>query len=233
MATRLLHRYDLDVARARLSLLTISGIPIRVRYGNVKYLRITVRPPEGEVRVSAPLRLSEADVASVVTGKLAWIKHARARLIRPSESGVRIWGHLVEVEVHIAPGRPTVSEVDGRLVVQVPHADAIPKAIHVWRKRELASALPDLLERWQPRLMVSASSITLRSMTTRWGTCNHRTGRLTFNTELTCYDPALLEYVVAHELAHLIVADHGPKFCAILDHHLPDWRTRRRALNRP
>ncbi|MDO4785023.1 MAG: M48 family metallopeptidase, partial [Propionibacteriaceae bacterium] len=65
-----------------------------------------------------------------------------------------------------------------------------------------------------------------------WGSCNHRTGRLTFNTGLTHHDPSCLEYVVVHELAHLLVADHGPRFRAILDHHLPDWRHRTRLLNR-
>lgn len=211
--------------------ITVNGIPVSVRCGDFKHLRITVHPPEGEVRVSAPRRVSQRQIVEFVASRIGWITSARSRLTLPEEPGVWVWGRLVDLEVRLEPGRPRADLTGDALLVQAPERDAVAPAIAAWRKRALASELPALLDTWQPRLGVRASRLTLRPMTTRWGTCNHRTGRLTFNTELTRYDPSCLEYVVVHELAHLIVSGHGPRFRAILDHHLPGWRSRQRLLN--
>lgn len=211
--------------------LTVHGIPVSVRCGDLKHLRITVRPPKGEVRVSAPRRVSQRQIVEFVASRIDWITSARCRLTLPEESGVWVWGRLIDLDVRLEPGRPRADLTDDALLVYAPEREAIGPAIAAWRKRALSRELPSLLADWQPRIGVRASRLTLRPMTTRWGSCNHRTGRLTFNTELTRHDPACLEYVVVHELAHLLVPDHGRRFRAILDHHLPDWRSRQRLLN--
>ena len=209
----------------------IGGIPVTVRRGDVRRLRITIRPPHGEVRVSAPRRISEAEVVGFVTSRLDWIVRHRAALTITPDDGVRIWGRLVPLLVTTAPGRPHVTLTDEGLHVHAPDASAADAAIARWRRDQLAAALPPLLATWQAALGVRHSSVTLRTMTSRWGSCNRRTGRITFNIELVGKPPECLEYVVVHELAHLIAANHGPEFQAIMNRHLPGWRARRRTLN--
>lgn len=98
-------------------------------------------------------------------------------------------------------------------------------------RKQLKSALPDLVNYWAQRMNVPMPEIAVRRMTTRWGTCNTVTKRITLNLELGRRDPQLLEYVVVHELAHLIERGHNQRFYAVMDAHLPDWRLRRRVLN--
>lgn len=97
--------------------------------------------------------------------------------------------------------------------------------------REIVEAFtPALLERWEPRLGVRSKKLVFREMRSRWGSCQPSTGRICINTRLALYPPECLEYVVVHELCHLLERGHGPAFKALLDHHLPDWRTRRKLL---
>lgn len=216
---------------ARQTDLLIGDIPVRVRYGNVKHIRVTVRPPDGEVRVSAPNRANEQHVIDFLEARREWLRSNRARLTRPVEDGVRVWGELVPLDVTIRPGAARVEQADGRVLALVPTQDALPGALISWRKQLLAAAIPPLVATWEPRLGVKAKALTYRHMTSRWGTCNRRTGRLTFNTDLSLKHPGYTEYVVVHELAHLEVPNHGPEFQAILNQHLPQWRATRRALN--
>jgi len=98
-------------------------------------------------------------------------------------------------------------------------------------RRHMKETVPPLVTYWAQRLGVPMPQLAFRRMTTRWGTCNTRTKRITLNLELGRRDPQLLEYLVVHELAHLIEASHNARFYAVMDAHLPDWRIRRRVLN--
>lgn len=211
--------------------LVVGGVPVTVAYGAVRHLRMTIRPPDGRVRVSAPTRTSEATVIAFVESRIAWVLASRERLTVPDEDGVRVWGDLVRLNVQVAQRRPEVQLTDDALIVRAPSDDQVEAIVQRWRARVLAEALDPLISGWQGRMGVQASAITTRRMTSRWGSCNRRTGRLTFNTELTKRPLDHLEYVVVHELAHLIAANHGPEFQAVMDAHLPSWRARRRALN--
>ncbi len=98
-------------------------------------------------------------------------------------------------------------------------------------RRQLKRSLPPLVEYWAQHMGVPMPEIAVRRMSTRWGTCNTVTKRITLNLELARRDPSLLEYVIVHELAHLIERGHNERFYAVMDEHLPDWRLRRRVLN--
>jgi len=98
-------------------------------------------------------------------------------------------------------------------------------------RRALKVAVPPMVEHWAGLMGVPMPEIAIRRMTTRWGTCNTATKRVTFNLELARRDPSLLEYVIVHELAHLIERGHNARFYAVMDQHLPDWKQRRRVLN--
>ena len=112
----------------------------------------------------------------------------------------------------------------------VPQWQRFDKATQQQYRAQLSAQLPPLIARYEQALKVSAASFSLRHMKTRWGTCNTRSRHITFNLELARYPLAQLEYVVAHELAHLRVAGHGPRFHALLDEVMPDWRERKQVL---
>lgn len=98
-------------------------------------------------------------------------------------------------------------------------------------RRQLKRDAPPLVAEWAATMGLATPDIVIRRMTSRWGTCNIRAARITLNLELARRDPDLLEYVVVHELAHLIERGHNARFYAVMDRYLPDWRSRRRALN--
>lgn len=98
-------------------------------------------------------------------------------------------------------------------------------------RRRLKRSVPPLVAFWAQHMGVPMPDLAFRRMTTRWGTCNTQTKRITLNLELGRRDPSLLEYVIVHELAHLIERGHNARFYAVMDQHLPDWRMRRRVLN--
>jgi hypothetical protein len=160
----------------------------------VRTLRITVKAPTGEVRVTAPLGVTERAIREFVASKASWIAKHQARIARQP-----------------APLEPG------------PEANRL--------RRELRRAIPPLLAEWAPRVGVPIPEARIRRMTTRWGTCNVRDRRITLNLELARREPELLEYVVVHELAHLIESGHNARFYAVMDRALPDWRLKRRALN--
>lgn len=160
----------------------------------VKNVRLTIKAPTGEVRVTAPFHVPDCEIEAFVRDKARWIVRHRDRIARQP-----------------APLEPG------------------PEASRL--RRELRRILPSLLAEWAPRLGVPVPDFTIRRMTTRWGTCNIKACRITINLELARREPELLEYVVVHELAHLIEKGHGPRFKALMDRHLPGWRLYRKALN--
>ncbi len=160
----------------------------------VKNVRLTVKAPTGEVRVTAPFHVPDREIDEFVRSKARWIARHRDRIAHQP-----------------APLQPG------------PEANRL--------RRELRGILPALLAEWAPRLGVPVPDFTIRRMTSRWGTCNAQARRITINLELARRELELLEYVVVHELAHLIEKGHGARFKAIMDRHLPGWRLYRKALN--
>ena len=174
---------------------------IRKRIANV-YLR--VKPPDGHLEVTAPLKLSDDQIRAFIDGKRRWIVTTRERLARSRD-------------VYAQPG------ADGLLSPDRSEAEA---------KRILRERLPILLDRWVPVVGRRPERISLRKMKTRWGSCTPATASIRLNTDLAWLDPDLLEYVLVHELTHLYEHGHGPGFRARMDRYMPDWAERRRRLNR-
>ena len=231
--------------------LTIDGLTVQVTERRVRRMNVRVHPPAGEVRLSVPPRTSERTVVRFVRESRDWIERHRARIADEQRPGSRppapapprgrdgeVWWHLGRPHrlVHaVGAGRPTVTlGPDGDLVVRVPEGggDAtVLRALDRWQRRELRRVAGPLLAHWGQVLDVRHRFLGVRRMTTRWGSCVPSEGRIWLNLALVARRPALLEYVVVHELAHLREASHGPRFRALMDAHLPDWVERRRALD--
>jgi predicted metal-dependent hydrolase len=223
--------------------LTIRGINIDVVYKDIKNLHIGVYPPVGRVRVAAPERLDEDQIRLAVIQRLPWIKRQRRHLQDAARQSPRemvtgeshyVWGTRTRLKIIERPGRAHV-EVDGdRLLMYVPagtDTDLRAKLLQDWQRKQLRLAVPALVARWEPIIGKRVPRWSVRRMKTKWGSCNRESGHIWFNLELAKKHPLCLEYIVVHEMAHLLERHHGERFTSLMDKFMPDWRARREQLN--
>lgn len=223
--------------------LTVRGIDVDVIFKDIKNLHIGVYPPMGRVRVAAPRRLDDEDVRLAIVQRLPWIKRQRERLRaaeRQSErqmvsgESIYVWGIRYRLRVVEHAGRPRFEIDGGRLVLRVPEGtDGVRRRelLARWRRKQLRERIPRLIEKWEPIIGRPVSRFTIRRMKTKWGSCNPASGHIWFNLELAAKPPDLLEYIVIHEMTHLLQRGHGEPFVRLMDCFMPDWRARRDALN--
>ena len=223
--------------------LTVRGIGIDVIYKDIKNLHIGVYPPLGRVRVAAPLRLDDDRVRLAVIQRLPWIKKQREQLQSANRQTKRemvtgeshyVWGIRHRLKVVERPGSAHV-EVDGeRLLLYMPvgtDRDARLAVLQRWQREQLRQRIPALLAQWEPVIERNVTKWSIRRMKTKWGSCNRETGHIWFNLELAKKDPAHLEYIVVHEMTHLLERNHGRRFTKLMDKFLPEWRAMRDHLN--
>jgi hypothetical protein len=224
--------------------LEVGGIQVSIIRKAVKNLHLAVYPPDGWVRAAVPLGVTDEVVRSAVIDKLRWIRQQQATMKGQPRQGTR---ELVSGETHFVLGkryRLDVIESDapalvrlagrGRLALRVPPAMDYAGRLRVlndWYRTMLRDTLTTLIAKWEPLLGVEAASIGIKRMKTKWGSCNTSARRVWFNLELAKKDLASIEYVVVHELSHLIVRHHDARFVALMDRYLPRWRAVRDALN--
>lgn len=215
-----------------------AGHVVEVTWKDVKSVRLRVVPPDGRLRASLPRHVDEWMLRDFIESNLAWIAQAQQKVrmrppvVEPLVDGgrARLWGRWYETRTIGAP-RARASVLGGAIQLAGPDQAGLGRALENLYRHEISAALPALLAHWEPRIQRSSSQIKLRRMTSRWGTCNTRTAAITLNTALAKWPLDALEYVLVHELVHLWERDHGPAFTARMDHHLPDWRARRKALS--
>jgi predicted metal-dependent hydrolase len=222
---------------------TVRGIKIDVVYKDIKNLHVAVYPPAGRVRVAAPHRLDEAHIRLAVIQRLPWIRRQRKQLQDATRQSPRemvmgeshyIWGVRRRLDVVQRRGRSQIELAGGRLLLYVPEnrdASARLKLLQDWQRSQLRAAIPALIEKWEPTVGRTVPGWSIRRMKTKWGSCNRETGRIWFNLELTKKHPRCLEYVVVHEMTHLLERNHSARFTNLMDGFLPDWRSRRDQLN--
>jgi predicted metal-dependent hydrolase len=223
--------------------LSVRGIDVDVVYKDIKHLHIGVYPPMGRVRVAAPKRLDEDHIRLAIIQRLPWIRRKRDELQNADRQSERemvageshfVWGVRRRLRVIERPGRGHVEVDADRLLLYIPPGTDVAarrKLLEAWQRRQLREAIPPLISRWEPVVGRTAQRWSIRRMKTKWGSCNRETGHIWFNVELAKKDPRALEYIVVHELAHLIERGHGERFTALMDGFMSDWRTRRDDLN--
>lgn len=223
--------------------ITVSGIPVDIVRKPIKNLHLGVYPPHGRVRVAAPPAVSDEAVRLAVVARLGWIKRQRAQFLSQPRQSERemlsgeshyFLGQRYRLRVVERPGRPGVRRTASTLVLTVrPESTAEQRrqVMERWYRTELKALVPPLIETWQAALGVSASFWGIRRMKTKWGSCNAPAGRIWLNLELAKKPDACIEYLVVHELLHLLERRHSGRFVELLDRHLPDWRLRRDLLN--
>jgi predicted metal-dependent hydrolase len=223
--------------------LTIRGINIDVVYKDIKNLHIGVYPPVGRVRVAAPKRLDEEQIRLAVIQRLPWIKKQRQQLQDAARQSARemvtgeshyVWGVRTRLKTIERPGHAHV-EIDGdRLLMYVPggtESGARTALLQDWYRKQLRLAIPPLLTQWEPVISRQVPRWSVRRMKTKWGSCNRETGHIWFNLELAKKHPLCLEYILVHEMTHLLERRHGDRFTKLMDGFMADWRVRRDQLN--
>lgn len=219
----------------------LDDIEIEALRKDVKHVRISVHPPDGRVLVSVPRRVRDAELRELLRVRLPWIRSKRAEMLarEPQERHEYVPGeqHLFGGERFVL--RVTESSTPGvRLGAGIMELHVPPGSSHEqraavlerWYRARLAERAAALCAEWEPRLGVRAAEVRMRRMKTRWGSCNPRARRVWLNLELIKRHDACLEYVLVHELVHLLEASHGPRFKALMDGFLPGWRVHREAL---
>lgn len=222
--------------------LTVGGIDVDVVYKDIKNMHISVYPPAGRVRVAAPHRVGEDAIRLAIVQRLPWIKKQREQLQDAARQPERrmvsgethyVWGERLRLDVSCR-GRSKV-RISGRtleLTTPEEYSEAQRRAVlDRWYRAEIKEALPALLEKWQPIVGAIASGVVVRRMKTKWGTCQTASRAIWLNPELAKKNPRCLEYIVVHELTHLIERTHNDRFIELMDQHMPDWRARRDELN--
>ncbi|MBK9452671.1 MAG: M48 family metallopeptidase [Bacteroidetes bacterium] len=224
--------------------LTVSGIKVEVVRKDIKNLHLGVYPPKGRVRVAAPLVVSDEAVRLAVIDKLGWIKRQKAKFVGQPRQSERemvngeshyFLGRRYRLRVHEdnAPARVALRGIASLdLFVRPGTSSAQREAILLrWHREQLKALIPPLLEKWQPILGVQVADWGIKKMKTKWGSCNAAAGRVWFNLELAKKPVQCLEYIVVHELVHLLERHHNERFVALMEIHVPQWRQYREMLN--
>ena len=223
----------------------IGGIPVEVVRKDIKNLHVGVYPPGGRVRVAAPLRLDDDAVRLAVISRIGWIRRKRSEFEQQDRQSQR---EFVTGESHYFRGRRyrlKVIEYDGRPGVQVLNnatlglrirpgddRDAREAILHRWYRRQLRDQLPPLLSKWGGKIGVKVAEVRIKKMKTRWGSCNVEDRRIWVNLELAKKPTMCLEYILVHEMVHLLERNHSDRFRDLMDTFMPQWRLHRDALNR-
>lgn len=226
------------------SQIELGDITVDVVLKDIKNVHLSVYPPTGRVRISAPRRMSLDTIRVFAISKLDWIKQQQAKLREQERETPReyvereshyVWGKRYLLTVIESDEPPSVELKHSRMLLRVrPGTDEEKRQeiVEEWYREQLKEAVPPLLERWQPRLGVQVERWFVQRMKTRWGSCNHKARTIRLNTELAKKPAECLEYIVVHELVHLLEPTHNARFLALMDQFMPKWQLHRQVLNR-
>ena len=222
----------------------LGDVAVDVLLKDIKNVHLSVHPPTGRVRISAPKRMRLDTIRVFAISKLGWIRQQQMKLRAQERETPReyvereshyVWGKRHLLTVIEVEGPPSTEVKHSRLVLRVPPRTGEERRrslIEAWYREQLKEAVPPLLTRWQRLLGVSVERFFVQRMKTRWGSCNPRTSSIRLNTELAKKPRACLEYLIVHEMIHLIEPTHNARFVALIDGAMPQWRFVREQLNR-
>ena len=221
----------------------IGDIVIAVTRKDIKHVHLSVHPPNGRVTLVAPSRTRLEVARAYAISKLGWIRKQQAKLREQARETPRqfiqreshyLWGRRYLLSVVERDAKPRVTLDHRRITLAVRPGSGRAKreaVMNQWHRSLLHAAVPPLIRKWESRLGVNVEGYFLQRMKTKWGGCNHRAGNIRLNTELVKKPKDLLEYVIVHEMAHLLEPTHSDRFVAMLEKHYPTWREARVELN--
>ena len=221
----------------------LGEIAIAVTRKKIKHVHLSVYPPAGRVTLVAPAGTRLEVARAYAVSRLGWIREQQTRLRAQARETRRqfiereshyLWGRRYLLSIREQDAKPSVRLTHRRLTLTVRPGTSRPKRqaiMHEWHKSLLHDAVPALIRRWEPKLGVEVAGYFLQRMKTKWGSCNHRASHIRLNTELVKKPKDLLEYVVVHEMLHLIAPTHSEQFLTLMTKYYPSWREAREELN--
>lgn len=228
--------------------LTIGSLDVQLQRKTIKHLHISVMPPDGQIRVAAPESMTETAIRMAVIHRIPWIRKQQANFAKQVRQSTRemisgethyLWGRRYRLEViELDATQSIVSRVKlkgGKLILTISTGTSTAdksKILNEYYRTRLKARAPDLIHKWSEQIDVTASGWQVQKMKTKWGSCNIEEGRILLNLELAKKPLPCLEYIIVHELLHFKERQHNDRFKALLDTHMPDWRSRLDLLNR-
>lgn len=223
--------------------LILDDLTIEIRRKNIKNLHIGVYPPDGEVRISAPMWIDDDHIRQFVISKLSWIrKNQQTIRSQPWEKPHEylnqethmVWGRPYLLKINKRPGIPEVTLDYSNLILHIkPDVDKtlMHETLQCWYRQILYQAARPRMEIWRNKLNLPEITLRVRHMKTRWGSCNPRKRNIRLNTDLAKKPYECLDYVIIHELLHFFEPNHGPNFYSLMDKYMPQWRNIKQRLN--
>jgi predicted metal-dependent hydrolase len=223
----------------------VKGTPVEIVRKDIKNLHLGVYPPSGRVRVAAPLRLGDEAIRLAVVSRLGWIRRQQKSFAEQERQSQR---EMVSGESHYFQGRRyrlAVVDHAGPAAVRFRNNSTLElrvrpgtnrryrgAVLNRWYRQWLRERIPVLIAKWEPKIGVSAAEWGIKRMKTRWGTCNPDARRIWLNLELAKKPASCLEYILVHEMVHLLERHHNERFRELMDKLMPQWRLHRQELNR-
>ena len=224
--------------------LELGELKVDIVLKDIKNIHLSVYPPSGRVRISAPLRTDLNTIRIFAISKLGWIKQQQQKFQAQERETPRayldreshyVWGKRYLLQVIESDAPPSVELSHHWMMLQVrPGADEAKKQaiVEAWYREQLKQAVPPLIAKWEPLMGVKVARFFVQRMKTRWGSCNYVAHHIRLNTDLAKKPRECLEYIIVHEIAHLLEPSHNARFDAQMDRFMPHWQFYRDQLNR-
>jgi predicted metal-dependent hydrolase len=224
--------------------LTVSNIKIDIEKKDIKNLHLGVYPPNGRVRIAAPLRVNDESIRLFVISKLSWIKKQQRNFASQERETER---EYISGESHYFIGRRyllNIVNTTGKafVILRHKHIDLYVKegssrkhkasVIAKFYRSYLNEQIPAFITKWEKKMKISVREFRIKQMKTKWGTCNIDAKRIWLNLELAKKPAECLEYIVVHEMVHLLERHHNDNFIAYINQFLPQWKAFKNELNK-
>ena len=228
-----------------MSKLIVNDIEIELIKKNIKNIHLSVHPPNGRVRISAPIRMDDEAIRLFVISKLSWIKKQRAKFEKQERQSEREFvsgeshyflGERYLLNVNYTNKKKQEVKIRNKTYIDLFVREGSTKeqrqmVMKEWYRRELKALIQPIIEKWEPIIGVKVESWGVKLMKTKWGSCNTTAKRIWINLELAKKNPACLEYIIVHEMVHLLERLHNERFIVYMDKFLPNWRSIKAELN--
>ena len=223
--------------------MNISGVEIEVAKKKIKNMHLSVLPPSGRVRISAPFGTNDETIRLFAIKKIGWVKKQIQKFENQPRQSEReyvsgeshyLWGRRYKLELKYTKKANNIETKGSKLVLTVREAstqEQREKIMNEWYRAELKAKLPALIGKWEEIIGVKVNDVGVKNMRTKWGTCNVKDKRIWVNLQLAKKPVDCLEYIVVHELVHLLEKNHTPVFIEHMDKFLPGWRVTKDELN--
>jgi predicted metal-dependent hydrolase len=221
----------------------VAEITVNVTFKEIKNIHLSVHPPYGEVTLSAPPKYDLDTLRLYVVSRIDWLRERIIKFQKQERIPARKFinnethfflGQRYKLFLKETQGKQYIEKIVGRLIMHLrskSHKNKRAAIMESWHRKELKIVTKKFVEKWEPKLSVKVRAFGIKKMKTKWGTCNPETGRIWMNLELAKMPENCIEYIIVHEMVHLLEKTHNKRFFALLDHYMPGWQIHRDKLN--